>query len=123
MPVGMLAAVRWWLKVEGGKERKERERLTMTDIEYLTKRMQTVNGRHWLMFYRDTTNDTILAYDTSNPYKCYEAIKVRHPDFSFLALEGTETIALAANVAKASRLMARMLPFIRELEAERLKLL
>ncbi len=62
-----------------------------------------ISCRHWLLFFKDTVNNEITAYDASAPIKCYASVTSGHPTYKFLALRGCESPTSAAEFARAVR--------------------
>lgn len=77
-------------------------------------RKDKLSCRHWLVFFKDTTNNEVSAYDARVPMECVSSVTRLHPTYKFLALRGCDSSASAVEFAKAIRTAGSLIAWAEE---------
>lgn len=78
--------------------------------------LDELSGRAWCLFFKAPDVNFYVAYDSKNPIETYNAIAPKHPDYEFIGMRAVDSQATAIEYAKALRLSAKLLAWLKRHE-------
>lgn len=80
----------------------------------MSKQLDPLSNRAWLIVFYDTDTKQFAAYDTTNPQNALRAITSRHPTYEYCGIRSFDSVGGAVEVAKAVRLANTAIPIFEE---------